>query len=215
MKRVLKELLKIVLVFILCFILIYFPLTIKDFFAWCDKTGVEPFRNGFETIDELDVEAINEHGKEISNFAQLMKESEGNYELEPGQHYTTEYFDPISYAVFTDLQINIYHIVSNNIRIAVFLSTAITVGYVIITKAKTSNILKFIIGYFLVLIVFPPIYMYSFTNRFWSLREMYLGGTPKAFYIAYTIIFIAMFFINYMIGKNMTNKLNETMQEKK
>lgn len=211
MKNFFKGLLKTILVFIVCMIIIYLPLTIKEFFSWCNKIGVEPFRNGFETIDELDVEAINEYGKGINNIIQMLEEAE-KYELNPGEHYTTEYFDPVSYAVFSDLQMNIHHIVSHNIRKTVFLSLAITAGYLIITKVKMSNVRKFVLGYFLVLIVFPPIYMYSMTNRFWSLKEMYLYGTPKAFYIIYTMIFIAMFVINYIVGRNLTNKLNQTIK---
>lgn len=179
MKNIIKELLKIILVFALCFILIYFPLTIKYFFAWCHSAGVEPFRSGYETIEELDVEAINEYGENLVGFAKAIEESENSYDWGEGEHHALEYFDPISYALFSDLQRNIYHIVTNNIRIALFLSVAITVGYLIITKVKMSNVRKFVLGYFLVLIAFPPIYMYSWTNRFWSLREMYLGGTPK------------------------------------
>lgn len=213
MKKFVKELLKIVLVCILCFTLIYFPLTIKDFFHWCDTIGVKPFSGWGETGEEMNVQAINTYGEEISGTIENMEAAaESYYEEHPEETSTLDFFSSIGFVVVSDLQRNINHIVSNNIRIAVFLSVAITVGYFIITKVKISNILKFVVGYFLVLIVFPPIYMYSMTNRFWSLREMYLGGTPKAFYIGYTIIFIVMFLMNYMIGKNMTKRLNKTIK---
>lgn len=215
MKSLVKELLKIVIVFVFCLVLIYLYLTIKEFFSWCDTIGIKPFKNNFfETIEELDVDAVNTYGQNISDTIENMKESAEVYYAEhPEETSTLDFFSSIGYVVVSDLQRNIYHIVSSNVRISIFLSIAITVGYFIITKKNIGNVLKFVVGYILVLIVIPPIYMYSTTNRFWSLREMYLGGTPKNFYITYTIIFIAMFVINYIVSKNLVNKLNETMKK--
>lgn len=213
MRDSLKGLLKTILVFIICMIIIYLSFTIKEFFSWCHTIGVEPFAGWGEYGERMNIQAMNTYGEEISGTIEKMEETaEFYYKEHPEETSTLDFFSSIGYVVISDLQRNINHIVVTHIRISIFLSIAITIGYTIITRKNISNVFKFVIGYILVLIVFPPIYMYSMTNRFWSLKEMYLYGTPKVFYIAYTIIFIVMFLINYIISKNLANKLNKTIK---
>lgn len=213
MKSVIKEFLKIVIVFAICLVVIYSSLTVKEFFHWCGTIGVKPFSGWGETGEKMDIQAINTYGEELSGTIENMEEvAESYYAEHPEETSILDFFNSIGFVVVSDLQRNINHIVTTNIRISIFLSISIAVGFAIITKKNISNVLKFVVGYILVLIVIPPIYMYSMTNRFWSLREMYFDGTPKAFYIAYTIIFVVMLFINYIIGRCLSNKLNKTIK---
>ena len=96
-----------------------------------------------------------------------------------------------------------------NINISII--SGVAIAYLVITCRRISTILKFIIGYFGIMIVVPPIYMYTWTYRFWDIGSTY-SNMPKYFYIGYTAIFVIMYIVNYKIGVKMTEELNQNIK---
>lgn len=220
MKNVIKKLLKVLLIFTISSLIIYIFLTTKDFLKISEKYQLFPIyvvrENGF------DKEMIQELGDEITLFANMLEESavyknDGqNHFIGDGHEHTIgDFYDPIGYSAWSLLQANVYNLFSNYISISIALGIVIAIAYGIITSKKINKVLKFIIGYVSIIIIFPPLYMYSWTGRFWDFKAMYLNEDSTFFYLAYTIIFILICLINYAISKRITKNLNKAIKENK
>ena len=220
MKSLMKKLLKILLIFTISSLIIYIFLTAKDFLKISEKYQLFPIYVVRE--DGFDKEMIQELGDEITLFANMIEESavyknDGqNHFIGDGHEHTIgDFYDPIGYSAWSLLQANVYNLFSSYISISIALGIVIAIAYGIITSKNINKVLKFIIGYVGVIIVFPPLYMYSWTGRFWDFKAMYLNGDSTFFYLAYTIIFILICLINYVISKKITKSLNKAIKEDK
>ena len=220
MKSLMKKLLKILLIFTISSLIIYIFLTAKDFLKISEKYQLFPIYVVRE--DGFDKEMIQELGDEITLFANMIVESavyknDGqNHFIGDGHEHTIgDFYDPIGYSAWSLLQANVYNLFSSYISISIALGIVIAIAYGIITSKNINKVLKFIIGYVGVIIVFPPLYMYSWTGRFWDFKAMYLNGDSTFFYLAYTIIFILICLINYVISKKITKNLNKAIKEDK
>ena len=220
MKSLMKKLLKILLIFTISSLIIYIFLTAKDFLKISEKYQLFPIYVVRE--DGFNKEMIQELGDEITLFANMIVESavyknDGqNHFIGDGHEHTIgDFYDPIGYSAWSLLQANVYNLFSSYISISIALGIVIAIAYGIITSKNINKVLKFIIGYVGVIIVFPPLYMYSSTGRFWDFKAMYLNGDSTFFYLAYTIIFILICLINYVISKKITKNLNKAIKEDK
>lgn len=216
MKSIIKKMLKTLLVFIASTIIIYLVLTIRLFYKTCNEYQFVLFRNGgYDILNYLDSEKIEELGDVIGTFAELLEQDleESNYEEDSNVHSIAEFYDPLGYSVWVHIQGKLSHITTWYINISFVSGVSIAIAYAVITSKKMNNILKFIIGYFLPMIIIPPIYLYSWTYRFWDILETY-SEMPKYFYIGYTLIFVIMYLINYRIGLKMTKELNQAVKER-
>ena len=220
MKSLMKKLLKILLIFTISSLIIYIFLTAKDFLKISEKYQLFPIYVVRE--DGFNKEMIQELGDEITLFANMIEESavyknDGqNHFIGDGHEHTIgDFYDPIGYSAWSLLQANVYNLFSSYISISIALGIVIAIAYGIITSKNINKVLKFIIGYVGVIIVFPPLYMYSWTGRFWDFKAMYLNGDSTFFYLAYTIIFILICLINYVISKKITKSLNKAIKEDK
>ena len=220
MKSLMKKLLKILLIFTISSLIIYIFLTVKDFLKISEKYQLFPIYVVRE--DGFNKEMIQELGDEITLFANMIEESavyknDGqNHFIGDGHEHTIgDFYDPIGYSAWSLLYANVYNLFSSYISISIALGIVIAIAYGIITSKNINKVLKFIIGYVGVIIVFPPLYMYSWTGRFWDFKAMYLNGDSTFFYLAYTIIFILICLINYVISKKITKSLNKAIKEDK
>lgn len=222
MKLIFKKLLKIVLVFLIATIIVYLILTTRNFIRFCNYAQISVIGNEAK-LYKLDNEKLKDLGEGVKIYADLLEESkeESLYEndgkehsLGDGhEHSLGEFYDPMGFSVMTYLQNIVFYIVGNCLGISLFCGSAITIAYIIITSNKINNTLKFIIGYIGVMIVIPPLYMYSWTGRFWDFSTMF-KRMPKYFYIGYTVIFILMYIMNYTSAKKMSKDLNEAINMK-
>ena len=105
-------------------------------------------------------------------------------------------------------------IIYKNISFSIFFGILLTIAYIVITNKRMSNFTKFLIGYISIIIVFPPLYMYSYTGRFWDLATMYIHSMSKYFYIIYTILFFIIYIVNYKINSRISKELNEALKKK-
>lgn len=146
-------------------------------------------------------------GNFVGTMEQVMKDSlqDNSY------HSIAEDYDPLGFSVWAYMNKGISNVLSKYLTISILLGFSISIAYVVITSKKLNAILKIAIGYFGIMLMIPYVYMYSYTYRFWSISETF-HGTPKYFFILYTIIFLAMYLINYLIGKKMTEDLNKTIK---
>ena len=210
MKLVVKEIGKTLLVFIIATILMYTIFTGISFSNWCKENQV--FYSS-ENLSNLNRDRIQQMGDRVGRYADAIEESI-NQTNEEGYHSIGEYFDPLGFSVWAYIS-EIGNIFTRHISTSILSGVAIKIAYVVITNKKMNNILKVVIGYFGVMIIIPPIYSYSYTHRLWDISTMYLHQIPKYFYIGYTLIFLLMYVINYMIGKKMTKDLNDTIKNTK
>lgn len=101
-----------------------------------------------------------------------------------------------------------------NLPTAILFGILITLSYIIIINKRLSTSAKIIIGYFSIIIFFPPLYMLSFTGKLDNVHLIYENAVPTMFYKSCTIIFLLMYFINYKINSKITDELNEMLQNK-
>lgn len=213
MKEMVKKLLKVLLVMVTSMVVVYLMLTIPAFYSWCDENQL--LVDSDEILSQVDPSKIQELGNRIGLFEQLMKEDLQNIQngiYEEGQHSLAEYYDPLGCSVWSYMRLEIQGIINNYFMISILSGVAITIAYVVITSKKMNSILKFAIGYFGVMLMVPPIYMYSWTYRFWDIFTTY-GHMPKYFYIGYTVIFVLMYVVNYRVGTKMAKELNNAIKE--
>lgn len=213
MKLIGKKILKTLFVFIISTIIIYLVLTITAFYKWGKENQM--FINRERLLVELDSEKIQELGDWVGNYEKVLEDSldKSNYEENSDYHTIAEYYDPLGLSVWTYIYIELEEILSKYV-ISILSGVAITIAYVIISSKKMNPILKFAIGYFGPMLMIPPIYMYSWTYRFWDIFYTY-NSMPKYFYIGYTAIFVLMYVVNYRVGVKMAGKLNQTIENSK
>ena len=208
-----KKLLKTLLVFSISTIAIYMIFTLNFFNKRCKEYQFSLFSKKYYDLRNVDREKIKELGDGISNYAKLLEEShkESDYIENSNYHAIAEDFDPLGYSVWSVFQTEITMITNKYICISILLGVSIGIAYVVITSKKMNNIFKILIGYFLPMLIIPPIYAYNLTYRSWDIFTIY-RTVPKYFYIIFTLIFIIIYIINYVIGLRITKKLNETVK---
>ena len=221
MKTVFKKLLKILLIFILSTIVLYCALTGAAFYHWCDAIDIQLFGDTSRLPDSDKVQRIGDTVEPYLNV--LEEELEKSPYLNDGQehsitdghiHTLGEFYDPLSFAIWAPLQIALHDIFTKYILISILISAAIAIAYTVITSKKINVILKVVIGYVAIILLVPQILMFSITHNLYfatNISAVYVNSGLTYFYIGYTILFILMYVINYIIGKKMTKELNETI----
>lgn len=210
MKKIIKKILKSILLFILSTIIIYLIFTISAFYSWSVENQV--FINSDKLLLELNSEKIQQLGDSIGNYTKLLEESNNKTQEENSNYHSLgEYYNPLGFAVWQYFRMEIREIWNKYITISILSGISIVIAYIIISSKKINNILKFVLGYFGVMLIIPPIYMYIWTNNFWGILPTY-QSMPKFFYIGYTALFILMYYINYKIGVKMTRELNKNIK---
>lgn len=223
MKLIAKKILKTSLVFIVSTIILYLILTLGLFYSKCSENKLKLFNSNYsDDLSYIDKDTVQKIGDSIAMYAQALdasleespyKDDGINHTLGDGHQHSSaaEVFDPLGFSVWSHIQIEVSDLSTRYISISILSGVAITIAYVIITSKKMNNILKFVIGYLGVMLIIPPIYMYSFTYKFWDLVSTY-SNTPMYFYIGYTTIFLLMYIINYRIGVKVSKELNEAIK---
>ncbi len=215
MKPILKKMLRALLIFVISAIIIYLVPTLINFNNWCKENQLNLFMSDYYDIRNIDSNKIQNIGDSVSTYLEVLENSldKTNYEQDSNYHSLAEYFNPLGFSVWSYMQEGLNRIFTQYIVISILSGIAIVIAYIIITSKKMNNILKFFIGYFGIMLIIPPIYMYSFTYRFWDIFQTY-STTPKWFYIGYTAIFILMYVVNYKIGVKMSRELNQAINKK-
>ena len=214
MKIFVKKALKIILVFLISTIIAYLIFTGKSIYNWSKINYVPLFKSedaiNYYVYYELDSEYIKWLGEGVSMVADIMEEiktensSEENLALK---------YDSLGYAAWANTYLRINDISVENINISILLGVAITIAYIVIINKKIKLVYKILIGYIGIIIAFPPIYMYTWTYRFWNLKVTYLDEYSIQFYIVYTILFVLIYIVNYIIGLKIANDLNASMKK--
>ena len=212
MKKSVKKILKTLLIFIFATITVYLTLTGIALFNWFNENQMLiKYENIITELDNNKLEAI---GIQIGGYAQALEQSLEE-PLEEGTHSLAEYFDPLGFSVWEYMYSNINTILTRYITMSILMGTAISIAYVILTAKKINKPLKIIAGYFVILIIVPQILFYNYHGKFVNILAPYKDSNLKYFYIGYTLIFLAMYIINYKFGKKITEYLNETMKKNK
>lgn len=206
-----KKVLKAGLVFIISSVILYLVLTLTAFYGWGKENQIWIEQD--KLLVQLDPSKIQELGDLIGTSEKVLKQSLEEARKQ-GEHTLAEYYDPLGFSVWRYLQMEMQEIVCQFIVLSILLGGAITIAYLVITSKKMNYILKIAIGYFGVMLLIPPIYMYSWTYRFWDVFLSY-KKMPYYFYIGYTIVFIVMYVVNYRIGVKMTKELNQIVKNEK
>lgn len=205
--NVFKKFFKTLCLFIASSLIIYLVFTISAFIGWCHENQISIIDHSDDLLVYLDPDKIQEIGHFVGLSEQVMKES-----LEDNSYPSlAEHYDPLGFSVWSYMNMEISDVLSKYLTISILLGFSISIAYAVITSKKLNAILKIAIGYFGIMLMIPYVYIYSYTYRFWSISETF-HGTPKYFFILYTIIFLAMYLINYLIGKKMTKDLNKTIK---
>ena len=221
MKTIFKKLLKILLIFILCSLILYCTLTAITFYRLFDAIDIHLFSDTSRLPDSDKVQRI---GDTVEPYLNVLEEelAKSPY-LNDGQEHTItdghihtlgEFYDPLSFAIWAHLQNAFDYIFTKYILISILSGAAIAIAYAVITSKKINTILKIVIGYVAIILLVPQILMFNITHNFYfagDISAVYFNSGLTYFYIGYTIFFILMYVINYIIGKKMTKKLNETM----
>lgn len=206
-----KKGLKIGLIWIISTVVVYFIFTLGNFAIWCHENQIALFKIPDNELVQLDSQKIQELGDRINLVANAMEESlteeNGVY------HSIAEDFDPLGYSVWIYIRGEINSITTRYITMSILLGISITIAYMVIVSKKVGIVQKFLIGYLGPMVMFPVIYIYSWTYRFWSLSETYFNTNSRKFYVAYTVIFITIYVVNYVISKKMAEKLNEVSRK--
>lgn len=204
MKQFVKKILKILLIFLISTITIYLTLTIGNFINWCHENQIPLFKH-YEArsayILNLDAEKIQEMGIYVGAYQETLQQPLAEWS-----------YDPVGFSVWLYIDSIVQNLLEPYVTPAILLGLSISIAYAVITSKKMKNTLKFILGYWSILLFIPPIYKYSYTYRFWSITETYFTPISIKFYIIYTIIFLLLFAINYRISKKIAQELNETIK---
>lgn len=222
MKTFFKKLLKILLIFILCSLVLYCTLTAITFYRLFDAIDIHLFSDTSRLPDSDKVQRI---GDTVEPYLNVLEEelAKSPY-LNDGQEHTItdghmhtlgEFFDPLSFAIWAHLQNAFDYIFTKYILISILSGTAIAIAYAVITSKKINVILKIVIGYVSIILLVPQIITFSITHNLYfatNLSAVYFNSGLTYFYIGYTIFFILVYVMNYIIGKKLTKELNETME---
>ena len=202
MKESIKKIIKIAMQFIILSLILYIFLTINDFVILCNRYQINIVKNEEEQFINIQDDEINELGVTIEKLSDSTKEHF------KGTKY--ENYNSTGIAVWKVLQVQINGLVRKNIEISLVLSVCLIISYQIFYSQRLSFILKFILGYFGILIIVPPIYMFRHTGRGWEIITMYLG-IPGYFYIIYILILIVIIVTNYINSRKISRELNNTL----
>lgn len=207
MKENVKKFLKVLLVLIVSTLSIYLILTIAAFTNWCNDNQI--FLNADEILLKLDSNKIQELGNFIGNFEDLMEQS--LYEPNSLAHH----YNPLGYSVWVYMQSEINNVLARYINLSILSGISVAIAYLILTSKRLKNMVKFILGYFLPIIIVPQILYLSYFYRFFGIFDAYyITPNIQYFYIIYTAIFILMYIVNYRLGLKMTKELNEFVNNK-
>lgn len=216
-----KKVFKTLLVCIVSIVAIYLIFTLKLLFEVCEEYQIDLI-TGVHDLTELDADKIKKIGDETRQMESSIEEAKNDsniqkHTLEDGcdEHSIGDFFDPLGYSVWTRMQAEAYRITHQYIGISVVLGISAAIAHAVITSKKINKIFKFLIGYFAIIVIVPPLYMYTWTFRFWQPTVMYFNSEAISFYIAYTIIFVLICIINYAISKKMAKDLNQAIKENK
>lgn len=209
MRENFKKFLKALLVLIVSIFSIYLIFTIIAFTSWCNDNQISMFLNSDELLLNLDSSKIQELGNIIGNFEQLMEESLSE------TNSLAQYYNPLGYSVWVYMQTGISDVLTRYLILSVLSGISIAIAYVILTSKRLKNAVKFILGYFIPIIIVPQILYLRYFYRFFGIFDAYYN-TPyiQYFYIAYTTIFALMYIINYKLGIKMAKKLNQAINIK-
>lgn len=223
MKTILKKLLKILLIFLLSTVVLYCALTGAAFYRWCNTIDIQLLSDTSRLPDNNKVQKIGDTVEPYLNV--LEEELEKSPYLNDGQEHTVtdghvhtigEFYDPLSFAIWAPLQIALHDIFTKYILLSILIGVAIAIAYTVITSKKINVLLKVVIGYVAIILLVPQILMFSVTHNFYfagNISAVYFNSDLTYFYIGYTILFVLMYMINYIIGKKMTKELNQTIQK--
>lgn len=219
MKKILAKIVKLIFVFIVSSLIIYFTFTLITFVKWCKINNIPLFINQKNIqkyiLNELDSNYIENLGKSVIEIKEGMENSLDKKNYDGSENYSSiaEMYDSMGYAIWFQNAIEINNISIQHIPISVILGVVADLLYLLITNKDISYTNKFLIGYLSIILLFPPIYLYSWTYRIWSFKDTYLSYDAKRFYIVYFIVFFIVFIINYKINKNITNNLNKEIKK--
>ncbi len=222
MKAFVKKLLKVLLIFILSAIVLYTILTGILFYRCCNALDIHilgddylPDSSKVQNIGDAIEPYLNILEEELEKSPYL-NDSEEHYATDGHDHTLGEFYDPLSFAIWTHLRAAIHYVFTKYILISILVGAAIAIAYAVITSKKINIILKVVIGYVAIILVIPQILMFNITHNFYfagNISAVYFNSNLIYFYIGYTILFILMYVVNYIIAKKMTKKLNETILE--
>lgn len=219
MKKSLIKIIKTLLILIISILIIYLILTLNRFLLWCNRNQILLFNNNISPeyiLDNVDINAINSLGGNIEDFANTLDESKLNVEAfkgdgnftftKDGKTYSfAEYYNSIGFSVWTYLSSEFQTISLLYVDIAILWGIILTVFYIIASNEKINYNVKFVIGYFVIIIFIVQMYGYLkgiFYGFIDSIRYM------PVFYIIYTMFFIIIYFINRKKYKEIINGLN-------
>lgn len=205
MKEYIKSVLKILVILIASIMLTYLILTVKDLLLWYDEMQFDYIEKG-KSISEIDENIFDDLGMNTYEYIDSVKDEIVGTELEK--------YNVLGLAIWQIMFLYIKTIIYKNISFSIFFGILLTIAYIVITNKRMSNFTKFLIGYISIIIVFPPLYMYSYTGRFWDLATMYIHSMSKYFYIIYTILFFIIYIVNYKINSRISKELNEALKKK-
>lgn len=225
MKENILKIVKIVIIFFLSVVILYLILTLNRFLFWCNRNQIILFNTNIHSdyiIDNVDRDVIDSLGSNIEDYEKALEESKSNLESFKGDgnftftkdgqiHSFAEFYDPLGFSVWSYLSSEFQSISTLYIDIAILWGVIITVFYVIITSPKINHNFKFTIGYFGIMIFIIQMYGYitgKYRNFIDSFKHMPL------FFIFYTIIFLAIFFINRKKYKKIVKGLNKSILDK-
>ena len=225
MKEKIKRTIKVLFVLIISIISIYLILTLNRFIFWCNNNQIILFNNNVSTdfiLENVDREAINSLGENIEDFANTLEKSKSNLEafkgdgnftfIKDGQiHSYSEYYNPLGFSIWSYLSSEFQTISILYIDIAILWGIVITSFYIIISNPKINYNIKFAIGYFVIMVFIIQMYGYLtgiFRSFIDSIKYMPL------FYIIYTLIFFALYFINRKKYKKIVESLNNSISTK-
>ncbi len=225
MKKFSKKIIISLFIFIVITVLVYTISTFNRFLYWCNENQIDLFNTSISDeyiLNNIDKNKLNNLSENIGSYAELLEENKKNenlhgdsnfYLTENGKYYSiAENFDSLGYSIWSYMQGELASIFNLYIRSSIFTGLSIALAYLVVSNNKINYMLKFAFGYFGVILVIPQIYTYSISNCFGGLNAYRIWDLK--FYIAYTIVFILIFSINYIMSVKLTKELNKVISKK-
>lgn len=204
MSSIIKTLFKFIILLTVLSLSVYTILTLVEIQHWCDRMQISITKNEEEQFLKLNEEDINSLGTIIEQSSLSLTDHF------KGTAY--EKYNTTGLSVWRLLQVQINDIIKKNIVLSLFVSISITTSYAIIISRKLSNPLKIVLGYWVIIFVVPPLYMYSYTGKFWNISAMYLKGISPLFYMIFTFSFLIFMYLNYKNSVKLKNLLNKCLK---
>lgn len=220
MKKILVKLVKIVLVFLMSTLVVYSGLVYQNL-----QQIEEEYQLSAEP-QNLDAEKVKDLGDTVQDFADMLEEEADKspykddgleHTIDDGHdHSIGEFYDSLGISTMSVLRSVILNLLdSYDLLFSECIGVAIAIAYAVITSKKLKTMLKILIGYCCLMIVFPPLYMYSWTYRFWKPTDMYCNSDSIRFYIIFTIVVAVMFVVNFVHEKSIADGLNKESTDTK